>query len=392
MPGIFKKVFMPDTMIGGKSAVFYHEMSPLEKFELLDSAADLSGARDQAIPARYRASGKPVLVHILANGLDRPPERLLAAVAKLPPEQLCRILEVGEHAGVRYVVTDPIPGVPHLRQWVESLALAPLSVASPGLAPRAQTIKESAQEPAARGEPGEFTRLFGVPPAAPAAQPPGVTSAEPPANTEPGEFTRLFQPPPAAPESQLPQAEPGEFTRLFQQPAEKPALPLFSPGTPLARSQPEAAPERPEIGEFTRMFAAPVAAPTPQPPSIPPAPSAPTAPPQGPGVPEPPQAGEFTRMFAAPIAVPTPQSLPLPATTHQPPAPDPSQNPGIFESTAAAAIAPVAVSASAPRNPAKPMAQAEIPAKQISYVPMIVILAALFGLAVAIVIFFATRR
>ncbi len=352
-------------------------MGLLEKFELLDAAADLSGARDQAIPARYRASGKPVLVHILANWLDWPPEKLLSAVAKLPPQHLCRILEVGEHEAVRYVVTDPLPGVPHLRQWVEMLTASPGSGASTGSA-RITPPAPKAPEPDLQTEPGEFTRLFGATPATPAVPP-----AKAPVNAGPGEFTALFNLPPAATASRSPELERGEFARLFEKPADGPAKPVPFRETPLSQPQPAATPEVQPIGDFTRMFAAPS--------PIPASPLAPTPPPR-PAAPEPAQAGEFTRMFSAPSATSIPQPLPLPAVPQRPSAPGPSQNEGIFESVTPAAVTLGSVPVTVAPKLAKPVAQAGTPPAQMSYAPMFVILAALFVLAVALIVFFAIWR
>jgi hypothetical protein len=120
------------------------------------------------------------------------------------------------------------------------------------------------------------------------------------------------------------------------------------------------------------MFSAPIA-PAPQPefhPALPPAPTAPHAP-------EPPAAGEFTRMFSMPAAPPVQQPV--------------VRQPALQQSAIPTVASPAPALPPLPQPPAAPARATPAPA-QISYVPLIVILAALFGLAVALVIFFATWR
>ena len=57
-----------------------------EKYQLDDAAADLSGASDRTFTARERASGRRVLIHMLAGGYGGENDGLLRAVGRLSPE------------------------------------------------------------------------------------------------------------------------------------------------------------------------------------------------------------------------------------------------------------------------------------------------------------------
>ena len=214
--------------------------------------------------------------------------------------------------------------------------------------------------------------------------PPDKTPAtpEPPPSSEPGEFTRMFQTPAAPADPVLPgetadvaptaPAEPGDFTRMFS----TPAIPRE------AAPQPPVEPRAQGPGEFTRMFqsveqpipqnAATLAnpvwqpappAPAPPPPSAPMQPTEaatgifkPTVVPPEPTIQQPSGVSEFTRV----IAVPTPPP---------PPAPE----------------APPAIAASAPAPQPTPVAKP-------SYLPLILILNALFIIAILVVLYFALKK
>lgn len=138
-----------------------------------------------------------------------------------------------------------------------------------------------------RSEPGEFTRLFQVPPAA--------SSEQPAKSGTTGDFTRLFGPlngfeKTSAPDKKpAPKEEPGEFTKLFYAPPKPVTDPGHTPIPPPAKPKVNA--EGP--GEFTRVFDNPFSTPASEPertlyrePLPPPA----TAPPKR-------AEGEFTRVF-----------------------------------------------------------------------------------------------
>ena len=402
--------------------------------------------------------------------------KILDAVAKLPVESLCHILEVGEFAGVRYVVTDPLPGARHLRQWVEAPAAPPAeALKSPPAVAKAPPGSRTASgtggvhaairsrptlpaEPHLPGqtresEPGEFTRLFASPRA----------PANPPLDPGLGEFTRLFEQPASAPTrpfqfqppplptppherprakrrrrassracSQRPSSPPRHnrssiraclrpqlrrpprttrggrvYAHVFDTDGPRRATPDLHSGLPPVPAAPPA-PEPTAAGEFTRMFSAPIA--PPRPPEfhsdLPPTPAAPPAP-------EPRAPGEFTRMFSTPMVPAAPQPTlhsGLPPVLPAPPAPSAPQPPAASEITRKVSMQaappvpqpvvqqPAIPTVASPAPALPPLPQPPAPARatpapaQISYVPLIVILAVLFRLAVALVIFFATWR
>ena len=210
----------------------------------------------------------------------------------------------------------------------------------------------------------------------PAAQQPPAAAPAPAAKTEPGEFTRMFQAPQAAvppspPPPPQPQKEAGEFTRMFQSPVATPAVaaPVPPPAPAAVQTQPiqtqpiqtQPIQTQKEAGEFTRMFQSPAAAappaastsgpsdfarffettspagPMPNSPAVqqPLAPQAPgnrvseftrtfgkadlEMPPPAPAAPPPAkEPGEFTRMFHAPGAS-APATSPGPARSAPPP-------------------------------------------------------------------------
>ncbi|MGA2575049.1 MAG: hypothetical protein ABSH24_03395 [Bryobacteraceae bacterium] len=299
-----------------------------DRYELL---ALRGGDREIALPGREISSGRDVLVHLLSDGYTPENRELLANIDKLPAEYQRRVLDIGDHEGIPYVVTDVLPPNLKLREWLAAAKSAvPSPVASPKTSERPSRSGEwkipaiieapskSAAEPgAASQDPGEFTRLF-PPVKAPAEQPqrapqsqddfPKASMVAPkpdrkappaPAAQEPGEFTRMLhlaaaQPATATPEAQAPapvEPEPGEFTRILHAAARPPASMPTAATPPPQPAEIGAAPARQELGEFTRLFQAP-------------APSAPVAPPPpAPARPQSPAApGDFTRMMQSPLA------------------------------------------------------------------------------------------
>jgi hypothetical protein len=162
--------------------------------------------------AREIASGRLVTAHLMQRGYTPENKRVLQTLLNLPRESRQRIIEVGEHEGVPFVVTEDL-GAP-LTEWLRmqgpAAALSPL-----------------------QPEPGEFTKMFGPSPASPAQIPqPREENGPELSRSQPGEFTLTFESP------GLPL--PGPST--FPPPAPKPA-------TPVAADAPE---------EFTIRFESPL--------------------------------------------------------------------------------------------------------------------------------------
>lgn len=152
-------------------------MSFEQKFKLLEAIPDLNGTPDQELLGREIATGRPVVVHLLARPTGPEDESLVRHAKSLASEQKESVLEAGDFRGRPYVVTEVLPGNVRLRKWIARTAPPP-----PPAAP----------EPPAKAEPGEFTRLFQAP-AAPPPQPASAAEPAKPVRHEPGEFTKLFK-------------------------------------------------------------------------------------------------------------------------------------------------------------------------------------------------------
>lgn len=269
-------------------------MSFFHKYELVRL---LREGQSKSFEARERASGKPVLFHMLS------PESLGGAVRL--DESLRRlagspqVIEVGEFAGAPYLVTERIPGLESIETWIrEQAAAAPGPAAeqsrppvadlpsppAPGeftrlfegapAAAKAEAAEDRPEADAAAGEPGEFTRYFlGLAPkerlpaeaGKPASSPMAAAPQWPGSGGEPGDFTRFFGPglggqpvdveeelarPQAASDlSARPFAQPGEFTRMFglppgsrKEPAESPLETLLATSSELLAPEQKIAP------------------------------------------------------------------------------------------------------------------------------------------------------
>ncbi len=355
-------------------------MSLVEKYELLDLIAE---NETRTYLARERASVRMVMVHQLLPGPNRISLLELVLRTRMIPSSPGRlqILELGEHGGIPYVVTEIIPGFQTLRQWLQEELAVAAKAPGPGVPPAqagawpAPTISEEPAPPAPhvaatpaaspvptapagspppvapppRRDPGEFTQLFQVvmadiyktpqpAPSAPAATPPASATQPEPPKTAPTPTPSIAPPPP----------EPGEFTRMFQQPAGAEA-------TPKGGAQ--------EPGEFTRMFQAgwqpsgpvtsepqPPAAASAWPPSGPGGPpgtleaptlTAPTGPGPAPGV----EGDEFAKLFeqihVAPQPTPPAAPGPAPGVPSAGPQPLPSgPEPGEFTRMFQSPLAP----------------------------------------------------
>ncbi len=332
-----------------------------DRFQLLDLKRD-EGAR--TFEAREIATGRPVFVHLFADGSSPVARALLAKLDTLPDQERRRIIDRGGFQGGIYLVTDRLAEFGGLREWLDAHTrdhAEPLDArgawaVKPLAEPPVSTLGNSAEHtlqmpvphmpapaPAAtpKNGPGEFTREF-VPPVlrpAPSALP-LVSSPQ-----EPGEFTRQFPASSPAKPTQAPtqttqpiSPPPGEFTKLFKAPQRPPPAPQTpmapqpgeftqmlqaSPAPPATPAQPASPPQ----GEFTKLFQVPQ---RPAPEAAPRAPAAPQAgeftqmlQAQRPATPAPPpsqasQTGEFTRFFQSPLA---PQAQGAPLTPPRPPSP-----------------------------------------------------------------------
>ncbi len=97
-------------------------MSFLDKYELGEL---ISEGEARTSKARELSSGREVMVHELPTGADRTRGAdLLRMIHRylrsIPPKARNPILELGEHEGRMYLVTEAIPGLSSLRTWLEA--------------------------------------------------------------------------------------------------------------------------------------------------------------------------------------------------------------------------------------------------------------------------------
>lgn len=313
-------------------------VSLTDKYELRTPLSGSTAIIDQSLEGQQKGSGRQVNIHLLAGGSRAQNEELLRAIEMLPPMYRVCFLEVGEHNGHAFVVTDALAAVPPFRKWFAGLQARAHGTVLPEKAKQehAENMSVRAWQIPVGVNPIGSVELGVKPTVSDASSAKPGPAAIPSSHPEPGEFTSLFQSPSAAqtPTAQNPSAPartaepeiiskaaaPGEFTQLFQTPSSKNQQPIPWP----TLDRPETAPEP---GEFTRMFrTSPAPEPGPAPPSAPvtrqaanPKPSsdeftelfAAIAPP---GAPSP---GEFTQMFPAtgpePLRSLTPYPKPAPA-------------------------------------------------------------------------------
>jgi len=386
------------------------------KYELIQR---IGGVKIVVFRGRETQGGRPILLHQLTEPYDHTDvlKRAIEYLVSNPASAGGRILNLIDIQGSPYLVTVDHEECLALREWLDyELQGAPAASGAAAAGPFAAAPPVPSSGPvtaptpaASGGEPGDFTRRWGVgqdQPISPAQ--PAVAQAAPArtplaSESQPGEFTRLFQNAATAPsefrEQPLPtaappQQQPGEFTRIFEgftpmaagaaapssaPPAQHPALgagagglavPAAAPGfltesleprqTPPAWSAaPPNASQSP--GEFTRVIrsssSAPAAAAT--------APAAPT--PVAPASPLPPAAAPFPAMSMPPLpAAPAPPPIP---------AGPPTVSAGSFSTR------PPAVSAPQPA-PARPAIQQ----------PILILFGILLIAALALILFVLLRR
>lgn len=200
----------------------------------------------QSFHARHVVTGRQVLVHLLTNS-SAPGRSLASIIAELNVDCQAQLLDAGEHDGISYLVTVPIPGFTKLQTWLGEGGGAEAQQ------PRAPTVP--------RGNDFACTQPFIQPPdRAPFGEPP------PPLTPGgPGEFTQTFRrppeeqqprpfetPPPALPGGPAP---PGDFTLLFRAPNPSGPLPAPSPARPPM-------PAAPPLETAQQLFRSPLPAPS----------------------------------------------------------------------------------------------------------------------------------
>src|SRR5580704_7195587 len=91
-----------------------------EKYELL---ALRGGQQEIALPGRELATGRDVLVHLLAAGYTSENQSLLRIISKIPSPERAHVLDTGDHEGIPYVVTDTLPHNLSLKDWAAGAAV-----------------------------------------------------------------------------------------------------------------------------------------------------------------------------------------------------------------------------------------------------------------------------
>ena len=89
-------------------------MSFYEKYELL---ALLRDEGYKVFVARELATSRAVEAYLFVGGKSPLSETIVGKIHRLEPANKIYILDVGEHEGTPYVVTEVLPGRVGLRQW-----------------------------------------------------------------------------------------------------------------------------------------------------------------------------------------------------------------------------------------------------------------------------------
>jgi hypothetical protein len=258
-------------------------MQTLPNYELLEV---LTEEEPCSFRARQVSSGRTVLLHRLSGGPSYPDQvGLIRTVVRYLRQASAAsrrlVLDMVEHDGAMYLVTEVLPGFRTFSLWLASelkgqdKTAASLQVTAPGPAasPQGGAGESPMQPPETRPnsgseEVGEFTRMFqGTGEASPPHQDELTQPDEKvPLSPDQGKSTELFQPSgndrskPLATEvltetSEKVAAPPeaGEFTRIFQHSAVDSSSRVIAevPEVPSDKAA------SPEPGEFTRLFQAP---------------------------------------------------------------------------------------------------------------------------------------
>jgi hypothetical protein len=287
-----------------------------EKYRLLEPVPPTVPEPEVALLARDVLTGVPVVFHLLAGSAV---EALMSRLRSVPAPEALKILDVGEIAGNRCVVSQILPGNQSLVDWLNTIGI-PEPVIEPAPPPASPKVAADLH-PIVRGpernapnpvpppkSPGVFTLMISqvlVPGAgAPESDKDLKLPWHIPQNA--GTFKPAYSPPPAATPSVSPSVsplEPGEFTRMFGNPAEA----AVEPPKPEKAAPPE--PPSPSPGEFTRLFSEslpkPASSPIPDP--------------------KPAEAGEFTKLFGTGAAAPPSPPIAKPVVNAPPPASSPGE-------------------------------------------------------------------
>jgi len=259
-------------------------MPMLPDYELLEV---LTEEEPRTFRARQVSSGRIVLLHRLSGGPSYPGQAgLIRTVVRYLRQASTAsrglVLDMVEHNGVTYLVTELPPGFRTFNHWLASELKVPEEaqdgsprVTAPAQPPEGGASKSPTQPletnpHSGSEEAGEFTRMFQGPVVA--SHPPsrgGVAqlgSEKVPPSPRPGIPTGILQPsevnptrglatevPKGASEKVAAPPESGEFTGIFQVVDRSNRVPVEGPEAPLDKSA-----ASPQPGEFTRLFQAPV--------------------------------------------------------------------------------------------------------------------------------------
>ncbi|MGH9624436.1 MAG: hypothetical protein ACRD4G_08875 [Bryobacteraceae bacterium] len=301
----------------------------------------------QTFQATEADGGRPVFVHRIPttgaeaqNGIVR-----LLSAALLRSEGVRKlVVEVADEDGFCYVVTQNAEQCLLLREWLQleldgAGGKAPADQAAAAERTTAPPVPPQPEAPVGSA-PGEFSRLFHVPPGAQPAPPaPSPAPPSPPNRSETGEFTRFFRSgappakkPPEAPR-QMDRASSSEGIKIPRSSGGAVQRPAHAPATALPQRPSDSGEirrvTRTETGEFTRLFSTPAGSPGASPFPPPAAPNTPfNAMPSPAAAQEP---GEYTRIFGTGNSAP-PLAQPGPPAPGPPPA-----RPELFEAGALSA-------------------------------------------------------
>src|SRR5689334_16474518 len=164
------------------------------RYEIL-SAVPRAGGR--SYHARHRALGYGLMVHFLPGNQGA---GLLNKIQEMPEAERALFIDAGEHDGVNYVVSRPLPEFDNLASWVDrALGRGTGGAARPGAGPPPPASAPSTAETLTN-----FGGLSGI----------GLPHAEQPV----AQAGSTPMPPPLP--AQPPKTAPGEFTAVFNKATE----------------------------------------------------------------------------------------------------------------------------------------------------------------------------
>jgi hypothetical protein len=261
-------------------------MEVLPDYELLEVVTEEEPC---TFRARQVSSGRTVLLHRLSGGGPYPDQiglirTVVQYLRKASSSNRRLVLDMAEHEGAVYLITEALPGFRTFSQWLaselkgqEEAPTGSLEVTAWTSAPppeegggKGPTQRSDTKSSSSNQEPGEFTRMFQGPAVAsplpdqadvanPGSEkvaslpelekstemfkPSGSDKSQPLATEVPRETSEKLAAPP----------EGGEFTRIF----ERPTVDRFSGvHVEVPEASSDRAPASAEPGEFTRLFQA----------------------------------------------------------------------------------------------------------------------------------------